>query len=131
MDRLAHGCRIGNQRDDPKRGLLFVFHSICIGDPAAMSSAVIIRTVVVRNPQGLHARPADLLVREASRYQADITLEKDGYRVDCKSILSLLTLGAECGTEMSLYAEGADAEAAVATIAELFENGFHELEQAE
>ncbi len=120
-----------NQRDDPDRSFCLFFHSVCIGDHAVMSSATITRTVVVRNPQGLHARPADLLVREASRYQADISLEKDGYRVDCKSILSLLTLGAQCGTEMSLYAEGADAEHAVAMIAELFENGFHEMEQAE
>lgn len=105
--------------------------TVDIGDRAVMSSAAITRTVVVRNPQGLHARPADLLVREASRHQADIMLEKDGYRVDCKSILSLLTLGAQCGTTMSLYAEGVDAENAVTTIAELFENGFHEMEQAE
>ena len=96
-----------------------------------MSSTVITRTVIVRNPQGLHARPADLLVREASRHNAAISLIKDGYRVDCKSILSLLTLGAECGTEMSLLAEGDDAEQAVALIAELFECGFFELEQAE
>jgi phosphotransferase system HPr (HPr) family protein len=96
-----------------------------------MSSTVITRTVIVRNPQGLHARPADLLVREASRHNAAISLVKDGYRVDCKSILSLLTLGAECGTEMSLLAEGDDAEQAVAVIAELFECGFFELEQAE
>lgn len=96
-----------------------------------MSSTVITRTVIVRNPQGLHARPADLLVREASRHNATISLIKDGYRVDCKSILSLLTLGAECGTEMSLLAEGDDAEQAVALIAELFECGFFELEQAE
>jgi phosphocarrier protein HPr len=96
-----------------------------------MSSTIITRIVTVRNPQGLHARPADLLVREASRHNASISLEKDGYRVDCKSILSLLTLGAECGTEMSLSAEGSDAEQAVAVIAELFESGFFELEQAE
>lgn len=93
-----------------------------------MSPPVVSRTVVVRNPQGLHARPADLLVREASRHQADITLEKDGFRADCKSILSLLTLGAACGTAMSLAAQGIDAEQAVATIADLFECGFHELE---
>jgi len=55
-------------------------------------------------------------------------LEKDGYRADCKSILSLLTLGAACGTEMSLMAEGIDAEQAVTLIAELFDSGFHELE---
>jgi phosphotransferase system HPr (HPr) family protein len=108
-----------------------VFFLIGIGDLAAMSSTVITRIVVVRNPQGLHARPADLLVREASRHRADIALEKGGCRVDCKSILSLLTLGAEFGTEMSLFAEGEDAEQAVVAIAELFENGFHELEQAE
>jgi phosphotransferase system HPr (HPr) family protein len=93
-----------------------------------MSSTVITRTVVVRNPQGLHARPADMLVREASRHEATIMLEKDGCRVDCKSILSLLTLGAECGKRMELSAEGPDAEQAVAVIAELFENGFYELE---
>ena len=96
-----------------------------------MSSTIITRNVTVRNPQGLHARPADLLVREASRHQATITLEKNGYRVDCKSILSLLTLGAECGTEMALSAEGVDAEQAVAMIADLFDCGFYELEQAE
>lgn len=96
-----------------------------------MSSTIITRTVTVRNSQGLHARPADLLVREASRHQASIMLEKDGYRVDCKSILSLLTLGAACGTEMSLMAEGTDAEQAVAAVTELFDCGFFELEQAE
>lgn len=93
-----------------------------------MSSTVITRTVVVRNPAGLHARPADMVVREASRHQATIMLEKDGCRVDCKSILSLLTLGADCGTQMELSAEGADAEQAIAAIAELFDSGFHELE---
>lgn len=96
-----------------------------------MSSTVITRTVTVRNPQGLHARPADMLVRQASRFGAEIMLDKEGCRVDCKSILSLLTLGAECGTQMSLSAEGDDAEEAVAVIAELFDNGFHEMEQAE
>jgi len=100
-------------------------------DTIAMSSTIITRIVTVRNPQGLHARPADLVVREANRHQATITLEKNGYRVDCKSILSLLTLGAEFGTEMALSAEGTDAEQAVAMIADLFECGFHELEQAE
>jgi phosphocarrier protein HPr len=93
-----------------------------------MSSTVVTRNVVVRNPQGLHARPADMLVREANRHQAEIMLEKDGYRADCKSILSLLTLGAACGTEMSLMADGIDAEQAVTVIAELFDSGFHELE---
>ncbi len=101
------------------------------GAVAAMSSTVITRIVTVRNPQGLHSRPASALVLEASRHDAAISLEKNGYRVDCKSILSLLTLGAECGTQMELSAEGTDAEQAVTLIAELFECGFNELEQAE
>jgi len=96
-----------------------------------MNSSAATRTVTVRNSQGLHARPADLLVREASRHQASIMLEKDGHRVDCKSILSLLTLGAVCGTEMKLMADGADADLAIAAVAELFDCGFFELEQTE
>ena len=72
-----------------------------------------------------------ILIKLAATWEgikAAENLEKDGIRADCKSILSLLTLGAACGTEMSLIAEGADAEQAAAMIVELFENGFHELE---
>jgi phosphotransferase system HPr (HPr) family protein len=82
------------------------------------------RTVTVRNPEGLHARPADLLVRIASKYESTILIGKDGEMVDCKSILSLLTLGAGQGTELSVSAEGADATAALESIAQLFEAAF-------
>ena len=82
------------------------------------------RTVTVRNPQGLHARPADLLVRMASAYQSNILIGRDGELVDCKSILSLLTLGAAQGTVLNISADGDDAEDALLAIGELFEAGF-------
>lgn len=89
------------------------------------------RTVTVRNPQGLHARPADLVVRMASKYEATILIGKDGEQVDCKSILSLLTLGAAQGTELSITADGTDAAEAVESIAQLFETGFDDKNQVQ
>ena len=96
-----------------------------------MSTTPLTRTVTVRNPQGLHARPADSLVRLANQYEATILIGKNGELVDCKSILSLLTLGAAQGTELSLSAEGADAAVALESIAELFESGFDETNETE
>ncbi len=94
-------------------------------------SNLVCRTVVVRNLQGLHARPADQLVRTASQFQSTILIGRDGEQVDCKSILSLLTLGAAQGTELALSAEGPDAEAAIDLIGQLFENAFDEAVQAD
>lgn len=81
--------------------------------------------VTVRNPQGLHARPADLFVRRASQFESRIDLIKDGERVDGKSILGVLTLVAEQGTELKIEARGPDADRAVAALVELFEKDFH------
>ncbi len=91
-----------------------------------MSTSPLTRTVTVRNPQGLHARPADLLVRLASKFESTILIGSNGELVDCKSILKLLTLGAAQGTELSLSAEGSDAAEALQSISELFEAGFDE-----
>ncbi|MGI9471212.1 MAG: HPr family phosphocarrier protein [Rubripirellula sp.] len=89
-----------------------------------MNKSPLTRTVTVRNPQGLHARPADLLVRTASKYESTILIGKDGELVDCKSILSLLTLGAGQGTVLSISADGQDASDAIESIAQLFDAGF-------
>ncbi len=96
-----------------------------------MNAETLQRTVVVRNPQGLHLRPADLLVKQASRYTCQVLLGREGQMADCKSILSILTLGAAQGTELNLTAEGCDAAEAIQAIAELFEHGFFELEGSE
>jgi phosphocarrier protein len=82
------------------------------------------RTVVVSNPQGLHARPADLFVKLASRYEATIEVVKDGERVDGKSILAILTLAAVPGTQLRIEATGPDAEAALDALAELVLRNF-------
>lgn len=86
------------------------------------------RSVTVVNPQGLHARPADMLVRQAMQYEATVEIERDGNRFDCKSILSLMTLAAEQGTQLLLQANGSDADQALQALAELFERGFDEME---
>ena len=91
-----------------------------MGEPKAT------RRVVITNPQGLHARPADLLVRLANQFAAKVDITKDRQRVDGKSILSLLMLAAECGTTLELEAVGPDADAAVSALASLIERNFDE-----
>ena len=84
------------------------------------------KAVTVVNPMGIHMRPADLLSRAAGQFQASIELEKDGQTIDCKSIMSILTLGARQGSELQIKAVGEDAQMAVQALSELFENGFNE-----
>ncbi len=94
-----------------------------------MSDVKVSRIVVVNNPQGIHARPADLIVRLAKQYQANIEFVKDNYRVDGKSILNLMTLAAEQGTQLVIEAEGPDALAALEALSELFAANFAETDQ--
>ena len=89
-----------------------------------MTQATATRRVIVSNPQGLHARPADLFVKTASKFTARVEVNKNGELVDGKSILSILTLAAVQGTELVIQAEGSDSAAAVQALAELFEQEF-------
>ena len=82
------------------------------------------RTVTVVNPQGLHARPADLFVKTANRFDATVEVTKGSETVDGKSILSILTLAAEYGTDLEIQAIGADAEEALDALVALVEQGF-------
>lgn len=83
--------------------------------------------VTILNRLGLHARPAALVAQAAGRFSADIRLSPSGGgEADAKSILSLLMLGAPCGTVLKLSAVGVDEEAAVQTIAGLFAAKFDE-----
>jgi phosphocarrier protein HPr len=91
-----------------------------------MSSAIQHCTVVVLNPEGLHMRPADKLVRAASGFQCQIELERAGQVADCRSILSLLTLGAAQGCELILRAQGPDADEALRAISHMFSSQFDE-----
>ncbi len=96
-----------------------------------MSASFSERTVVVLNQAGLHLRPADLLARAASRFQCQIEITKDGQTVDCKSILSILTLAAPQGCQLRLTANGADAHDAVEVLASMFADGFKDIDDAE
>ena len=84
------------------------------------------REVVVGIEQGLHARPADLVAREARKWQSRIELVAERQRADGKSILDLLTLAAESGTRLIVEATGPDAREAVEAIGRLFDRNFTE-----
>ena len=84
------------------------------------------RQATIVNQEGLHARPAARIVRMASAFAAEITLSKDGMDVNGKSIMGVMMLAAECGSEITIRATGPDAEQAVQALAELVANGFGE-----
>jgi phosphocarrier protein HPr len=84
------------------------------------------RTVKITNPQGLHVRPADLFVKRAVMFESKIDVIKGNERVDGKSILAILMLAADAGTELRLEATGPDAQAALDSLAELVSQNFHE-----
>jgi phosphocarrier protein len=85
------------------------------------------QTAVIRNRLGLHARPAAAVVKVASQFGADVTLGKDGMWVNAKSIMGVMTLAAECGSTVTVRADGDDGAEAVAAIAECLGREFVEL----
>jgi phosphocarrier protein len=84
------------------------------------------RRVTVVNAHGIHARPAAEIVKMAARFTSNILLEKDGLEVNGKSIMGVMMLAAECGSEVIVRADGDDAAAAVDALAELIASRFGE-----
>jgi phosphocarrier protein HPr len=84
------------------------------------------RMVTIRNRAGMHARPAALLVKTASGFSCQIFIEKDSERVNGKSIMGVITLGATFNTQLKIIAEGPDEGQAVDAIEKLFERRFEE-----
>lgn len=89
-------------------------------------SGSLTRDVVVMNRYGIHARPAALLVKTATRFSCEILIEKNGVRVNAKSIMGLLTLEGNHGAKLRIHATGSDATEALAALTELFERKFFE-----
>ena len=87
---------------------------------------LITRDLVVANKVGIHARPAAMFVKIASRYQCDIFLEKDGEKINGKSIMGLLMLAAGPGSTLRLEVNGKDAAQATAELEDLFHRKFDE-----
>ena len=77
------------------------------------------RKVVIKNKQGLHARPAALFVQAANKFDAVITVVKDKEEVNGKSIMGILMLGAEKDSVLIIKAEGSDAEMALEELEKL------------
>lgn len=84
------------------------------------------KKVIVNHKVGLHARPASTFVQTANKFASDITVSCEDRNANAKSILTVLTLGAHKGAEITISAEGADAEEAVNALVELVENNFGE-----
>lgn len=84
------------------------------------------REATIVNRDGLHARPAAQIVRLASNFAANIEIAKDGVGVNGKSIMGVMMLSAECGSSVTIRADGADAEQAVTALCELVAGGFGE-----
>ena len=82
--------------------------------------------VTVENLLGLHARPAAMLVRKAMGFKSDIFLEKDGERVNAKSIMGIMGFAACKGSVIKIIANGADASEAADSLAALFKDKFGE-----
>ena len=80
------------------------------------------------NKVGLHARPASQFVQTAARFASSVTVEYNAKKANAKSILQVLSLGAGGGAEISIHAEGEDAEAAVAALQQLIADKFGEAE---
>ena len=84
------------------------------------------RTVAIRNKYGLHARPAAEFVKLASQFRSDIWVRKDETEVNGKSIMGVMMLAAEYGSEITIRASGEDARTAVEELARLVESRFGE-----
>lgn len=84
------------------------------------------RTFTVNNKLGIHARPAAQFVKIASRFQCDITVEKDGEEIDGKSIMGLMMLAAGHGSTLDVTATGADEEEALEALQGLVDRNFEE-----
>lgn len=84
------------------------------------------KQVKIRNRAGIHARPAALIVQTANQYESQVYLEKDGIKINAKSIMGIITLGAPYNTDIVISAEGSDETGVVEAIAHLFETRFEE-----
>jgi len=84
------------------------------------------KTVTVINRAGIHARPSALLVQTTKNFKSNIYLEKNNDRINAKSIMGIITLGAAYGTVLKIIADGEDEKNAVDTISRLFESKFEE-----
>ncbi|MBL1213723.1 MAG: HPr family phosphocarrier protein [Ignavibacteriae bacterium] len=85
------------------------------------------KKVVIVNDAGLHTRPAATIVKLAAKYKSDLFIIKDGLEINGKSIIGVMTLAAEKGSELILRFDGEDEEQAAEEIIDYFKRGFDEM----
>ena len=93
-----------------------------------MSDETCRATLQIVNKLGLHARAAVLLVQASQRYDAQVTVSKEGQAVDGRSIMGVMMLAAEQGSQIDVETTGPEARAALEAITELVANRFNEAE---
>ncbi len=86
------------------------------------------QTTKIVNKLGLHARPSAMLVTAASKFESQVFLTKDGLRVNAKSIMGVMMLAAEQGSELTVEVDGADEQEAMQEIVKVIESGFGEMD---
>ena len=86
----------------------------------------ITKELIVINKLGIHARPAAMFVKTANKFECDVYVEKDGERVNGKSIMGLMMLAAGPGSKLLVFAEGEDAAKAVVELEALLKRKFDE-----
>lgn len=96
------------------------------GGPGGGIAAAASREVRVRNPLGLHARPAGVVTRSLRELEADVRVRTGGASADARSVLALVGLGTKAGDRLTVVADGPDARTAVDRVADLVEEGFGE-----
>ena len=84
------------------------------------------RELTIINKSGIHARPAAMFVKIANRFGSDIFVEKDGEKINGKSIMGLMMLAAGPGSKVTLYVKGVDAAAALVELEALVQRKFDE-----
>ena len=92
----------------------------------AGSDSIMTKDFMVSNKLGIHARPAAMFVKTANRFSCDIFVEKDGEKVNGKSIMGLMMLAAGPGAKLKVHADGTDAAEALKELEELLERKFNE-----
>ena len=85
------------------------------------------KEVIVKNRAGIHTRPAASLVKIAARFKSDVYLIRDGFQINAKSIIGVMSLADEQNTKLLLRIDGEDEGEALEKISEFFKSGFGEL----
>lgn len=84
------------------------------------------REITIKNPSGLHLRPAGVLSQTAMKFKSDILIEYNEKKIVAKSVLNVMAAGIKSGTQVNLIVEGEDEEEAMKTLVEAIESGLGE-----